>query len=617
MPTAVAVLMTATFATCVIAYPTMFTVFAPWDDEGFMLISLQSFLEKGALYDQVYAQYGPFFYQIWAGLLSLIGPVTHNTGRVITVLVWIASSLAIGITTYRITKDAVLGVAAQLSAFMVLVVIVREPMHPGGLTTLLLAAVALLSTRARDVAPVAMGLIGAATAALMLVKINVGMFTLSAFLLVAAQCYPPIATRQWLRSAVELAFVALPVVMLGKIHDPSVQGYALHAFVAALALVVIFREGRGLPRRQTKELGAFLLAFAGTFLLVCCGAIAAGTSPHGLYDGVIGQALRHAGVFFVPLTFPLQVFVFDAIGLATAIAHYVNRSNIRMEKWTTAFAILKILVGIGNCINVVGWAFQYMGHNNNAGPFELHPFALTAFAWLIVASRTGTQYDMEWRFPRYLLAALAVVQILHAYPIAGSQIGFAAFLLAPIGLICIRDGFVDLLAANQQRLDRIYFTITHAILVYLTTAGLLLLYLKTVEFQRGMPLELPGSQRIRLDPDRAKLYREISETIKQNCGSFVTQPGMNSFYFWTKIRPPTDQNVTFWSRLLSDTTQERIVMKLEAIDGLCLLRNSSIQQDFWERGQPRLEPPLVRFLSDGFIPVRIFGDYELLKRSIP
>ena len=37
------------------------TKFANWDDEGYVLISLKSYLTAGHLYSDVYSQYGPFF----------------------------------------------------------------------------------------------------------------------------------------------------------------------------------------------------------------------------------------------------------------------------------------------------------------------------------------------------------------------------------------------------------------------------------------------------------------------------------------------------------------------------------------------------------------------------
>ena len=35
-----------------------------YDDEGYMMISLQGVLEGRALYTDIYSQYGPFYYQL-------------------------------------------------------------------------------------------------------------------------------------------------------------------------------------------------------------------------------------------------------------------------------------------------------------------------------------------------------------------------------------------------------------------------------------------------------------------------------------------------------------------------------------------------------------------------
>ena len=74
LPVAIAtvILIAATLAISAAAYPVMFTGFEWYDDEGYMLFSLQSFLENGNLYDQVPSNYGPFFYQFWGNFIRII-----------------------------------------------------------------------------------------------------------------------------------------------------------------------------------------------------------------------------------------------------------------------------------------------------------------------------------------------------------------------------------------------------------------------------------------------------------------------------------------------------------------------------------------------------------------
>ena len=79
-----------------------------------MLISLKSFLDHGSLYDDVFTQYGPFYYEFWGGAFSILGiSVNHDGGRVATMAAWLLSSLLIGLSTWRISRSIVLGLATR------------------------------------------------------------------------------------------------------------------------------------------------------------------------------------------------------------------------------------------------------------------------------------------------------------------------------------------------------------------------------------------------------------------------------------------------------------------------------------------------------------------------
>ena len=49
------------------SFYSLFSGFPPFDDEGYILIGLIEFSEGRALYDEVFSQYGPFFFVFhWA-----------------------------------------------------------------------------------------------------------------------------------------------------------------------------------------------------------------------------------------------------------------------------------------------------------------------------------------------------------------------------------------------------------------------------------------------------------------------------------------------------------------------------------------------------------------------
>ena len=64
------------------AYDSIFSIFRQYDDEGFILISLKSFFQGGALYDEVYSCYQPGFYELNWVVFKLWGaPLCHDTMR--------------------------------------------------------------------------------------------------------------------------------------------------------------------------------------------------------------------------------------------------------------------------------------------------------------------------------------------------------------------------------------------------------------------------------------------------------------------------------------------------------------------------------------------------------
>jgi len=136
--------------TALIAHPRMFTGFASYDDEGYMLIALKAFVHHGHLYDDVFSQYGPFYYEFWGGIFGAFGiGVTHDAGRTVTMIAWVLASLLCGLASWRMTRSAPLGLGAQILVFGGIATVTNEPMHPGGIICLLLATILAIASLVR------------------------------------------------------------------------------------------------------------------------------------------------------------------------------------------------------------------------------------------------------------------------------------------------------------------------------------------------------------------------------------------------------------------------------------------------------------------------------------
>ena len=64
---------------------------AKYDDESYVMLSLQTFFQGERLYGETYTQYGPAYYLIQSPLHRWLEiPITHDIVRLKTVLTWFA-----------------------------------------------------------------------------------------------------------------------------------------------------------------------------------------------------------------------------------------------------------------------------------------------------------------------------------------------------------------------------------------------------------------------------------------------------------------------------------------------------------------------------------------------
>jgi hypothetical protein len=604
-----------TALTVVLAHPSMFNVFRNYDDEGYMLTALKAFVNHGHLYDQVFTQYGPFYYELWGGLFSIFGiPVTHDSGRTVVMVVWVLAGLLFGLGTLKMTGNFLLGLGVQILSFSALGVLVNEPMHPVGLIGLLLAVIVLISTfvgegRSRW----AMGLLGAAVAALVLTKINVGFFALISVAFACAVSYQQLWGRRWPRIAIEAVFVLIPILLMtAKLDEGWARHYAIHVAVTALAVVIVLRANQPM-RRRIGELrwlvGGFVLLAVLSVLII----IATGTSIHGLIDGVIKQPLRQSNAFTIAISLSRRLYYSDLLGLAAAIAYWYTarrRSGEPSPAWLAVTSIFAIVVGVTMAFTVDGQMLPF-----DANPVTGYQFTMLPFVWVALAvtvpgeSRTPS-------FARLLLPLLATLQVLHAYPVAGSQTLLAAVLLVPTGALCVANGLRGLWRVIPEGSDRIGLAglavVATVILAWFTFDTYLKIPIHQARgtYHDGYALELPGSHDIRLgNKEEVELYEAVANGIQENCKATLMEPGMDSFYLWSEQEPPS-YTATGWETLFDEEHQDKVIKDTESIPHLCLLRNPELAAG-WGLG----EGPLVKYLEHGFTPIGQWDDYELLRRE--
>src|SRR5204863_5141136 len=258
----------------------------PSQDEGYLMISIQGFLEGNPLYDRVFTQYGPFFYiHQWflRGVLHI--PLTHDATRFLCMFHWVAASAVLGSVAWKMTRSTAAGVFVFMQGVLHLRNVANESGHPQELVALLLALGAL-AVLCKGVERGNWGWLAVATAALTLTKINVGVFFGFAFFL-AVRAHAEGRLARALNFLLLIACFFLPFFFMRR--HIGLYWCLQYCVLMAVTLTATF----GIPCRfSTKTsfpLGKYFKAaicFAVPAILFLGVALLTGSSIHGLLDGL-------------------------------------------------------------------------------------------------------------------------------------------------------------------------------------------------------------------------------------------------------------------------------------------------------------------------------------------
>ena len=556
----------------------MFSSFHAYDDEGYYLANLHDYLTGHPLLTSYAQVYGPFFYEFYGGLFKLLGLASDNdSGRIVTAAAWLLASLGGGVVAYRLTRQLWLALASQLLTFSLLSAMTSEPMGTYGIVSvLLLAAIGAATYRASRPRTSAV-VIGAAVGALCLIKINVGGF--AAIAVVFAWAVGLDRRRRWLALAPLLGVMALvPFVLMSALL--ATQGSVLDfALVTALSVGALGIAGASSP--QTPSSVKWFVAGGAAVAAASIGvALLGGTHAGDLWTGLVTAGLRFPQLFTVPLSVTPVHVVVAALSLVAAALRRPAGGLVRVG---VGFFMLLSLVWMPNEIFMAG----------------------VPLAWLAIRAPEGD--DPAGPYARALVAALAVLEPLQAYPIAGTQASMAGFCLIPVGALILGDGLRQLAAVRVPRVA----WVAPALLAIDVAVVMILALTTTAAFVRGVPLGVPGAQQVRLPARDASDVRQLVAAIDQGCSGFITYPGMNSLYIWTAQEQPTPVRVEIWWLVLDEAQQTSLVQELSGKPRLCAVKNQRVI-DMWAAGRQVPDTPLVDFIGRSFVHQGTYGDYELL-----
>lgn len=597
---------TIAIAAAVLGYFSLFSQFRIYDDSGHLSVSLTEFMHGRTLYDDLYSQYGPLYFLLFGGLFSLPAvDLTTDSVRIVALLFWIASAVGLGLITERFTGARRMGLLCSLTAVAGFAFLAPEPMHPLGITTflvvLILAAIAWAPERWHGRGPL---ILGALIGALAMIKINMGALAAVAVLASALLALTPARHRRLAQAgAAILVTVAIGTLLSTGLGDEWVQRTLVLSLGAVLAIVV---------RATTlRPFGADAPAFGAWIARVAAGALAVvltivvligllGTSPAQFIDGVLIDPTRHPGIDEGILILPQEITDWVLIALAAAIVATLLAGR-------GARATLGSLGAAGRIIAALAIYYTVLG----ISPVTIAPgsgeVALPMLlAWLAAVAPAEFRESPARAFARLLVVMVATLEVLQAYPAAGSQRLAAAAPFLLVGTLLLHDGLL-LVALRTRKRER---SQRHAITIALS-AGVLVFAVhvaiagiaKPIKENAGTwrnneSLTLPGAKLLRLPPTQAAAYREIVAAVKHNrCDPVVTLPGMYSFHGWFGDRPPTGYNVSDWMLLVNEERQNEMVRAVADKPRMCVLSNDETQRFYDAISDPPGEPqPFLDYL---------------------
>lgn len=604
------------------AYFCLFGSFSEWDDEGYIMLSIDQYVRGHHVpYEEVYSQYGPSFFLFNRVIHGFLGvPITSDSVRWVALVFWLFLTGVCFLIVLRLTRRPALAFLAGIPFSLALSPLAIEPAHPQGIVLVLVGLVLLLPSLLSLQGPYRswlFGGIGVCLAALFLVKANIGTFLL---LSVVWTMLSLTRTTRWTtaaRYALAAACFALPALLMREhLAERLTQKYALLTMVTLSPILFLLVRSPGPVVVQRKDWIRLASALAGTAAAILLAMWLGGTSPAALVSAVILEPAKLASTFFLAapladvtlgrLLFAVLVFVIYLAVEHYGIALHLRRQGSRMGKERdTVIPFTAIALG---CFGATAIYYFY--------DLSLPDVWVRAssFIWVgLLGGSGGVREAADRYFLRLLLVLTAAFQVLHAYPVAGSQQTWSLLWIAPLAVVCLHDAWRHVSPFSLFKVSkRLQYAAAGAVLVAAAGSGVLRTRSWAQQYSALPALRLPGAARVR--SERAPIYQWIVKNLQAHSDTFISLPGLNSLYFWTGKEPPTSFNAGFWMALLDDEKQQAVIEELNKHPRASVIRNASVV-DFWGHGQKFHERPLVAYIEQNFYTVATYDGFEFMVRK--
>lgn len=597
----------------------MFSFFPGWDDEGYMMLTVQQMLSGQPLYADASVPYGPFYYLTRWFLHGLCGvPVDHDSFRATALFEWNASAAIFALAAWRFCKRSAFAIALVACCFVAGIIhlqaIAGGPGHPQAMLVLVLSIALLIgssfSFRRAGLHAFALGCCCAAT---LFLKINVGVFFLVAILLAIFSG----ATSSWLfrsvRAAVLVAAVALPLLLLKpQLHDAWAQKFCTMVVISLVSCW--FVANRAAPPMISRALVVGLCSGLGLVTAICvCFVMLHGCSPFQLLTSILLKALRFPGVFGWPLQQGPFHTTLAFIGAALAGFHVLPKSS-RWDELLQNIALpaLKLLVGsavfIAACESSV--VDRVIG--------ESWPFSFAAgFLWLVIVPPCSHRNEIVSVFARKLVAFTASLQVLQMYPVPGGQLQIGTISMVLLAAILVGDSLSAVEAAWGERSSGLSVWPQLAVWSFcMLPAAVLLMHVRSAKraFYSVEEVHLPGSSLTRMPEDQAGIYRCLADTVRDSAETFVCKFGFNSLYFWAGKMPASTIPISHSWQLFDPGQQEQLLVANQSVQNLVFVDHPGFAPKVRMFPFEKREIPLFTYVQSEMQPRMRVGDFKLYTR---
>ena len=611
------------------AYFILFTTWAFYDDEGYVLWTLIHHRQGHILYEEIFSQYGPAFYALDMSLRTLI-PFAYTTDgqRWQTLAFWIISTFLL-LRTWetlnprsetRIPKNQIASTGSFLFATIAFFwhqeKLALEPGHPQIWCSLLVCmSLYLIAARYPSEIPISSSSVpllqGIMAGVLFMIKPNVGVLLLAAlpsgYLWSVKGNSPSHVVADFFYT---VALIALPWCLmwqqLGSLDAWVLPGLiSISVFGMRLTMNLLQTSGNSQdPATSVPSFESLSRISIGMVLAVGFFAVwsmTRGVSLEMLKRGMFGQHSSLLSYYFHPaIRSPLgwlAVCLFT-LGSLSFLGVNVLRQFRGMDwripsriHWGCLFCFLgPILV----TMNVMEGIFPLVHGLQPRGASE----AILAFSpaivvgWLVLRlnpPKTETtdlsktcRTSISNRMALSSIAAIAAFQPLIAYPVPGTQLSLGTL---PLVLLLV-DGCRTAREENHLKLFSSWLGPRgKSSLPPFSPAGLLatgcvmvcipVLVTGHRYFSRNS-LALPGADLLRLDSQETERILAWMKTIQESNVDSMAFRWHNrpSWYLWTEIQPPHCQLPPSWNYLIGDARQQQQLKEYERFDRVLVVDES-------------------------------------------